>query len=189
MLRSLVISSAFFLALPAASALGRSSIVQDEPSSAHAKVLFFVATDCLYSDRYFPEMLRLEKEFASRGVSFTWVYPNHYERLSAVQAHQQQFGAFGASVSLDTDGALTRQAGVHVTPEAAVLLKKNGAWIAAYHGRIDDRYVRIGLERPRAEHHDLEIAIQAVLEGKQAPPPNGSAVGCAIMSPLVEKLR
>lgn len=190
MLRSSVKTSALFLVLPAALAFGRAKTVEAEPSHTHVKVLFFVATDCLYSDRYFPEMLRLQEEFAGRGVSFTWVYPNLYERLSAVQAHQRQFDPLGADISRDADGALTRQAGVHITPEAAVLVRgKNDEWITAYHGRIDDRYVRIGLERPQPKHHDLEIAIQAVLEGKHAPPPSGPAIGCAIMSPAVETLR
>jgi len=148
----------------------------------HAKVLFFVATDCVYSDRYFPEMLRLQREFTNRGVTFTWVYPNRYERLSAVEAHQHDFAAPVADVKLDSDGSLTRQAAVHITPEAAVLIPgKNGNWITAYHGRIDDRYVRIGLERPQASHRDLEIAIRQVLAGKPAPPPNGAPVGCAIV--------
>jgi hypothetical protein len=151
--------------------------------AVHARVLFFVATDCVYSDRYFPEMLRLQQEFASRGVTFTWVYPNHTERLAAVEAHQQEFSAPAANAVLDSDGALTRQAEVHITPEAAVLLPGPGnTWITAYHGRIDDRYVRIGLERPQASRHDLEIAIEAVLAGRAAPPAAGNPVGCGIMA-------
>ena len=153
------------------------------PPPVHARVLFFVATDCVYSDRYFPEMLRLQQEFAQRGVTFTWVYPNHTERLAAVQAHQQEFSAPVASAVLDSDGSLTRQAAVHITPEAAILVPGSGStWITAWHGRIDDRYVRIGLERPHASRHDLEIAIEAVLAGRPAPPPAGNPVGCGIMA-------
>jgi hypothetical protein len=152
-------------------------------SPIHARVLFFVATDCPYSDRYFPEMLRLQQQFAPRGVTFTWVYPNHTEHLAAVQAHQQEFSAPVANAVLDSDGALTRQAAVHITPEAAILVPGSGhTWITAYHGRIDDRYVRIGLERPKAGHHDLETAIEAVLAGHPAPPATGNPVGCAIMA-------
>jgi hypothetical protein len=153
------------------------------PAPVHARVLFFVASDCVYSDRYFPEMLRLQQEFAPRGVTFTWVYPNRTESLAAVQAHQREFFAPVADAVLDSHGALTRQASVHITPEAAVLVPgKDHAWITAYHGRIDDRYVRIGLQRPRPTHHDLEIAIDAVLAGHPAPPAAGNPVGCGIMS-------
>jgi hypothetical protein len=153
------------------------------PPPVRARVLFFVATDCVYSDRYFPEMLRLQQEFAPRGVTFTWVYPNHTEHLATVQAHQQEFSAPVANAVLDSDGALTRQAAVHITPEAAILIPGYGSnWITAYHGRIDDRYVRIGLERPHASHHDLEIAIEAVLAGRPAPPATGNPVGCGIMA-------
>jgi hypothetical protein len=152
------------------------------PSPVRARVLFFVASDCVYSDRYFPEMRRLQQEFSHRAVTFTWVYPNRNERLPAVEAHQREFAAPIADVVLDNDGKLTRQAAVHVTPEAAVLVPgRDGAWTTAYHGRIDDRYVRIGLERPQATHHDLEMAIQEVLAGRPAPPANGAPVGCAIV--------
>jgi hypothetical protein len=157
--------------------------VPARPATVRARVLFFVATDCVYSDRYFPEMLRLQQEFATRGVTFTWVYPNRNEQLAAVQGHQRQFSAPVADAVLDRDGSLTRQAAVRITPEAAVLVPGPGdTWTTAYHGRIDDRYVRIGLERPQASHHDLELAIAAVLAGRPAVPASGNPVGCGIMS-------
>lgn len=153
------------------------------PPPVHTRVLFFVATDCVYSDRYFPEMLRLRQEFAPRGVAFTWVYPNYTERLATVQAHQKEFSAPVESAVLDSDGTLTRQAEVHITPEAAILVPgpKND-WVTTWHGRIDDRYVRIGLERPHALHHDLEMALEAVLAGRPAPAAAGNPVGCGIMA-------
>ena len=45
-------------------------------STAPAIVLFFTASDCPISNRYEPEMLRLEQEFAPSRVEFWWVYPN-----------------------------------------------------------------------------------------------------------------
>lgn len=154
-----------------------------EPASTRAVVLFFVASDCVVSDRYFPEVERLQREFAARGVRFWWVYPNAGEKLSSVQDHQRQFAAQAANARLDADGALTKFAGVHVTPESAVLLRMGNSddWKTVYHGRIDDRYVRLGLERPHAGRHDLQDAIAAALAGKPALPPGGPAIGCAIM--------
>ena len=40
-------------------------------------------------------------------------------------------------------------------------------------GRIDNRYLSLGTERPQATHHDLEEAIRAVLAGKLVPQPGG----------------
>jgi hypothetical protein len=72
-----------------------------------------------------------------------------------------------------------------VTPESAVLVAdKAGAegFKIAYVGRIDDRYVAFGKERPQATRHDLEAAISAVLSGRAVEPPGGPPVGCGIVS-------
>ena len=50
-----------------------------------------------------------------------------------------------------------------------------------YRGRIDDRYVSFGHERPQAMHHDLEEAIRSALANRPVLPPGGGPVGCAIM--------
>jgi hypothetical protein len=84
---------------------------------------------------------------------------------------------------MDGDGRLALEAGAHITPSAAVLASdRDGKWTVAYRGRIDDRYVRIGLERARVEHHDLENAVAAVLAGKPVTPAAGAPVGCAIVN-------
>jgi len=72
-------------------------------------------------------------------------------------------------------------ANVSVTPEAAVFAVKDGALHEFYHGRIDDRYVAFGQERPQATHHDLEEAIQATLAGRPIPQPNRGPIGCSIV--------
>ena len=47
------------------------------------------------------------------------------------------------------------------TPEAAILVPQGGELHEVYRGRIDDRYIALGRERPQAMHHDLEEAIRA----------------------------
>ena len=49
-----------------------------------------------------------------------------------------------------------------------------------YRGRIDDRYVDLGVERPAPTRHDLADALTASLGGKPAPHPRTQAVGCFI---------
>jgi hypothetical protein len=66
--------------------------------------------------------------------------------------------------------------GVTVTPEAAVY----AAGRIVYHGRIDDRYVELGLERPAATVHDLDEALGAVLAGRPIARSATPAVGCYI---------
>src|SRR5580692_2751021 len=43
-------------------------------SGTRAVVLIFAATDCPISNRYVPEIARLDHELASRGVAFWWVF-------------------------------------------------------------------------------------------------------------------
>ncbi len=145
-------------------------------------LLFFVASDCPVSNRYFPEMERLALASAPHKVQTRYIYPNTYENLPEAQHHQAEFGASPDDARTDANGELVHLTGARTTPEAVVLLKQGSGWKVAYRGRIDDRYIHIGLERVQVEHHDLQAALTAVLAGKPAPPPTGPAVGCAIMA-------
>ena len=160
-------------------------IAQLASPGVRAIVLFFVATDCPISNRYVPEIQRLEKEFSRRDVVFWLVYPNATETADGVVGHQANFGLTGASLARPTD-RLMALAAATVTPEAVVLAPSPGQGTeplkAVYTGRIDDRYLEIGRERPQAAQHDLEEAIKAVLGGRPALAPGGPPVGCGIVS-------
>src|SRR5258706_161747 len=71
---------------------------------------------------------------------------------------------------------LAKFVGATITPEAVVYAGGR----VAYRGRIDDRYVDLGLERPAATTHDLAEALAAVLAGTPVPHPTTQAVGCYI---------
>lgn len=160
-------------------------LAQSRPLAAagtKAVVLFFVATDCPVSNRTFPEMRRLREEFAGQGVRFWFVYPNEGETAAAIAEHQRAFDA-GGEARLDAKGELVALTHARVTPEVAVLLPAGAGWKSVYVGRVDDRYVRLGLERPQATEHFAEQAIGAVLRGQPVPAATGTPVGCAIMNP------
>jgi len=150
------------------------------PSSAPAIVLFFTASDCPIANRYEPEMLRLEQEFASSGVEFWWVYPNPGDTADSIRRHQMQFTA-RVRVIRDTQQSLVQISHATVTPEAAILVPANGTLREVYRGRIDDRYIALGQERPHALHHELEEAIAALLAKRAIPTPGGHPVGCSIV--------
>jgi hypothetical protein len=147
-----------------------------------AVVLFFVATDCPVSNRTFPEMRRLREEFAGQRVRFWFVYPNEGETAAGIAEHQRAFDA-GGEAWMDAKGELVAQTHARVTPEVAVLVPAGTGWKSVYVGRVDDRYVRLGLERPQATEHFAEQAIVAVLQGQVVPAATGTPVGCAIMNP------
>jgi len=146
----------------------------------HIVVLFFAATDCPISNRYAPEIARLEQEFSTQGVRIWWVYPNPADTASIVAQHRHDYGITADAV-LDTKQSLVALAHVGVTPESAVFAVEGNQLRELYHGRIDDRYISLGQERPQPTHHDLELAIAAALAGKPVPQPEGPPVGCSVV--------
>jgi hypothetical protein len=149
-------------------------------SGAAAVVLFFTATDCPISRRYEPEMLRLEAEFAAAHVEFWWVYPNPGDSAAVIRRHRES-ATGSAHVLRDPDQSLTRWAGATITPEAVVFVPERGTLRKVYLGRIDDRYLSFGRERPQAMHRELESAIAALLAKMPVIPPGGPPVGCYIV--------
>ena len=147
------------------------------PAGTKAIVFLFTSTDCPISNRYAPEVRRIVSEFARQGVVFRLVYPNPAEQPSAIREHMAAFAYDGAFQALRDPGlALVRHVKATVTPEAAVVAGGR----VAYVGRIDDRYVDLGLERPAPTTHDLADALTAVLAGKPVSRPTTQAVGCFI---------
>jgi hypothetical protein len=70
-----------------------------------------------------------------------------------------------------------KRAGATITPEAAVFDRNNRL---VYLGRIDDRFVELGRERPVATRHELRDALSALVTGKAVRSSRTQAVGCFI---------
>jgi hypothetical protein len=147
------------------------------PAGTKAIVFLFTSTDCPISNRYAPEVRRLVERFAPQGVVFRLVYPSPSENAAAIREHMNAFSYEGATDAFrDTRLALVKFSGATITPEAAVY----AAGRIVYRGRIDDRYVDLGLERPAPTKHDLADALAAVVGGKPVKPATTQAVGCFI---------
>ena len=143
-------------------------------------VLFFAATDCPISNKYVPEIKRLTQKYGPKSVRLWWVYPNAGDTAQVVADHNREYSITGDTI-LDPRQSLVERAHATTTPEAAIFVVEGNGLREVYHGRIDDRYIDIGQERPQAGHHDLESAIAAALAGKPVPQPGGPAVGCSIV--------
>lgn len=147
-----------------------------QPSGAvKATVLLFISTECPYSNRSAPEIRRLYDNLTSKGVRFWLIYPNPAETPAIIRAHLKSFGYPDIALR-DPRHELAKMAGTTVTPEAAVF---NSAGLV-YRGRIDDRFVELGRERPVATRHDLEDALALTLAGKPVSPNTTQAFGCFI---------
>ena len=139
-------------------------------------VLIFVSTDCPISNRYAPEITRLHDEFTPRGIRFRLVYPNPLDGEAAIRTHLEEYG-YPQIGERDRDHTLVKMAGATITPEAVVLDTRGRV---VYRGRIDDRFVELGRERPAATQHDLRNALAALLAGTRVSPSRTQAVGCFI---------
>ncbi len=143
------------------------------------RVYVFTTTDCPISNRYAPEINRLAAKFPAT-VKFVLVYPVAADSPELIREHQKKFGYALESIR-DTSHQLVRQTGVTVTPEVAVMV--GGRMV--YRGRIDDRYVALGIDRPQPTERDLESALEAVLAGKRVARRETRAVGC-ILADLIK---
>jgi thiol-disulfide isomerase/thioredoxin len=142
-------------------------------------VYIFTTTDCPISNRYAPEIQRLAAKFGDKAT-FVLVYPVQSDTPELIGAHHRKFG-YSIEYLRDTGQKLVKQTGVSVTPEVAVM---RGSTVL-YRGRIDDRYVELGRERPKPTTRDLEDALGAVIAGKPVATKETRAVGC-ILADLVK---
>jgi len=148
-------------------------------ASPELTVYVFTTTDCPISNRYAPEVKRLAAKFESRA-RFILVYPVPADTPEMIREHLKKF-AYAIPPLTDTDQRLVKLIGVTMTPEVAVL---KGSTIV-YRGRIDDRYVELGKERPKPTSHDLEDALVAAIAGRPIARRETQAIGC-ILSDLVK---
>ena len=158
--------------------LAATACAADDPftSSARARVLIFVRTDCPITNRYAPELQRLSQEFSSRGARFWLVYPDPAAIARSIDRHLAEYN-FPGTVLRDPRHSLVKLAHATTAPEAAVF---DSAGKLLYHGRIDDRWVNPGTARPAARTHDLEDAIAVVLAGHRPAQAATPAVGCSL---------
>lgn len=159
------------------------SVLALAPPDTHYVAAIFVATDCPISNRYLPLLAQLAKQFAPRGARLWLVYPNPGDTLAAVRAHRSHYPAAASLPQLIApDPRFLAHAKVHVTPEAAIF--RSDAVMTQpvlWHGRIDDRYISFGTQRPVATRHDLADALNAALAGHPPAPSAAPPLGCAII--------
>jgi len=147
-----------------------------ENHNAKASVFLFVRTDCPISNRYAPEIERLAGRYINEGVAFWLVYPEASTSVGAIEEHRKEYHLSVAALR-DPQHALVKMAKVKVTPEAAVF-SPDGHEV--YRGRIDDRYVDFGKERPAPTTHDLDEVLKRVIGGKPVANSVTRAIGCFI---------
>lgn len=143
-------------------------------------VLFFLAPECPVSNRSIPTMRALAAEFTTVHVRFLGVYPEPDEPRANLRRHATEF-RLDFPLRVDRHHALVRHTGVTLTPEAVVA---DGQGTLLYRGRIDDRFVDFGRERPRATREDLREVLLALRAGQRPPFRATEGFGCTISQPV-----
>lgn len=156
--------------------LKKRSLNPFQATDAKAIVFVFVRTDCPISNRYAPEIQRLFMKYAPQGIAFWLVYSDPDTRPAEISSHTKEY-QLSLGVLLDPRHALVKKAGVCVTPEVAVFFPDGRE---VYRGRIDNRHIDFGKERPAPTQQDLDEALISILSGKPVTNPTTRAVGCYI---------
>lgn len=139
-------------------------------------VIIFIADDCPRVNTYSPEINRMCKAYARRGVIFYLIEVNPGTTPAAARKHAVAYG-YRCPVLLDGKHRLARFCGAKVTPECAVI-GPDGKIL--YHGAIDDLYYSIVGSRESATRHYLRDALDDVLAGRPVRTPATESFGCSI---------
>ena len=166
-------------------------VMQPFAPAGAANVIFFVQSDCQISNGYAPEIQRVCREYATRGVSCTLMYEDlEIGRAGSLDAaarrHLREFRYEAMPAAIDRARTMARHAGATVTPQAVVV---DRAGAIRYSGRIDNFYAALGRPRQQVTEHDLRDALDALLAGRPVPRPRTEALGCYIVDPATLEKR
>jgi len=132
-------------------------------------VLVFVTRDCPIANQYSQEIVRIARDYADKPVTFLLVDVDPDVTDAQARQHADEY-KISLPILFDRDHALVARTGAAVTPEAA-LIAPDGT--VAYCGRIDDRFGKLGRQRPEPSKHDLRDAIDDLLAGRPVAAPRG----------------
>lgn len=148
-----------------------------QTAQSPVEVYVFVQADCPIANRFIPELNAIARDYADRGVRMTLVYPDPDETDEIVGQHVREYQIV-APVQRDPSHQLVDRMGVRVTPEA-VVVGHDGR--VKYQGRVNDQFVGYTQGRREPQRHDLRLALDAVLAGREPEVSKTEAVGCLIV--------
>jgi peroxiredoxin len=140
-----------------------------------AVVVLFLGTQCPINNAYLPRLAEMHKTYAGKGVQFLAINSNKQDTPDKIAAHAREF-AIPFPVLRDNNYQAADLFGARRTPEAFVL---DGNLKIRYQGRIDDQF-GVGFQRPQPTRHDLVLALDEVLAGKQVSQATTPVAGCLI---------
>jgi peroxiredoxin len=149
---------------------GKSHSLNDYSNSKYV-ALIFIATRCPVSNAYNERMVKLNDDYASKGITFLGINSNSQENTEEVKDHAAKNG-FTFTILKDPNNITADAYGATVTPEVYVIDSKG---IIRYHGRIDD-----SRDLDEVSSQDLRTALDALLSGNEVAKADTKAFGCSI---------
>ncbi|REJ94446.1 MAG: hypothetical protein DWQ35_08605 [Planctomycetota bacterium] len=145
-------------------------------SDARAIVLISHGVGCPINRRYSRRINELQAEFAPRGVRFFLLNANPQDDRTDIKKEADEFQMAQPILKDDTQFVVR---GLNVTRTAEALVIDTNTWKIVYRGAIDDR-LDYGTQRAEAQHHYLQDALQAFLQGDKVEPARTQPRGCLI---------
>lgn len=123
-----------------------------------------------------PEINRIHKEFAGKGVKIYMIHEDLTLSNAEVSKEAKDF-ALLPPVLIDKWRAQMKVSGAKISPEAVIY---DGQFRIQYQGRINDQFYGLGKMRPKITSRDLRDAVASVVEGKPVKVKKTEAIGCIL---------
>jgi peroxiredoxin len=141
-------------------------------------VIAFISCQCPISNQYLPILNELQERFAERGVQFLAINSQAGDSPEQIAAHADEY-KLAFPVLCDPRQSAADILGVQRTSEVYLLDPQR---FIRYHGRIDDRF-NYSTRREEPSRHDLVLAIDDALAGREIAVKTTDVAGCLISRP------
>ncbi len=147
---------------------------------AKGYIVVFTCNTCPYAVLYEDRIVELDKKYASKGYPVIAIMPNNTDvmpgdNMDAMKARASAKG-FTFPYLLDKGQKIYPQYGATKTPHIYVLEKTKKGNEVKYIGAIDDNYK----DAASVNTKYVEIAVDALLDGKEISETKTRAIGCSI---------
>ena len=146
-----------------------------------AVVIAMRERDCPISEKYSPRLIRLEKEFAAKGVRFIFNYVGQVRSKKDGAADLKDHGFKGAYV-IDSGQTVVKALSAKTTGDVFILTPDRRV---IYRGPVDDQY-HLLKSALKPKNNYVADMLSALASGKKITPKELPAPGCLISRPLTE---
>ncbi len=149
----------------------------DEFKGKKALVVVFMCNHCPYVQAQWKRLVALQEKFGESGVQFVGINPNSNpdypeDSFDKMKEYYDEYG-MNFPYLVDATQEVARAFGAKCTPDIFVYDEDQKL---AYHGRVDDNWK----DGDAAESHELNSALQALVDGGSPGMDQKPSMGCSI---------